>query len=1287
MTEQLKEFRIPLHFKDLELFKEERYCVENKKELASLDEKSQGSLLDEITKRTSQDILTLSRSENFDVLYSFVCAFDSLTSRMKGRLVDLLATLLVQVVDSIQGKKAGRRRGREVEEAEGSETLASLAVLRNTYKMATCLLFHAASTAEAAYQLQKKDIPDMSQSSTAQAQGAGKGKKKKAEKAADSSFEWEGELQLKAAQSLLYGTAAITNQKTSGFKSIWSLGVPDEEFVLLFPRFSYQVLELPANTQSRAKELKQVMLKLIAEPFHRIPTLNVLISPNLIELVRKFEHFPSVIADLCQLLLEEYDDSRLTPEILRDIGKMDFSGPGTREHEAKPIANIASLVSELAEKLPAQVLSQISVLLPHFDSEPYSIRSALCSSISSIVTKLFNGTSEKRGTKEMQTRDSLLELLVIRIKDVNSFVRAAVLRAWAGMVTARALPLDRVIKVVQIAGDRLKDKTIAVRRNAIQLLTCLLENNPYLNCLDPELYQDKLNSVQAELDELLLQEREEQMRKLTKDAVGGASPMDEIKEETEEEAAMLNNEEEREHNENSCDEEEENEIEQDMITEEGIIPEEADGTDAVAGQSKSELEIAIEKKTREFEYFVSALAFIKEYEELKTPLLELLKSRAATDVTEAVELFIQAEHFGLSLGYYGVLDAMHLVWYDDEKVKEAATNCFLRIYVWEPGSNKPLKPEACAEKFVEFVKRANIAELTSMEVILTKAIKDKQIDPEVFDVLWYFVKDSRATGEVRGCALHVIAMAAAADSSVIDDPVKLKDILQYGLGDRSQKERDWHTIRCSCVALQKCLGVFEAGEGRGLRGRTQTIESILERLSQFVQGLWCANSWEDAEQWFAAAQHAIGVIFKLSPRPEELCSSVVKAMGDSIFKKDTCTPYRLARFFFVLGHVLMSVLIYSEEMVSRLKKAIQAKPKTDAEEQDGIGEEVDKAGEADAEQDKRLAEIQDKELVFRNLASCYVPVLVKIVSKIVSNDSTFSHPLLREVSVLALAKIMCISETFCEENLSLLFTVLERASEVSVRTNIVVSVGDLAVRFPNAVEPWTKFVYARLKDSSSVVRAQTMLVLTHLILNDMFKAKGQISEIALCLVDDDERIKGMAKHFFQELSNRTDSNPVYNQLPDIISTLMSSEEVTDDTFKTVLGQLLKYIKKDKQSEALVEKLCQRFAATDDLSQKRKVAYCISQLNINDKCIQKLEELLKCYKDFLYDNEVYASFENVGKKAKKFSKQETKESILNWEKTIKNYHEGKTDDDLEVSPDVALPTVPELEEKPNDADES
>ena len=40
------------------------------------------------------------------------------------------------------------------------------------------------------------------------------------------------------------------------------------------------------------------------------------------------------------------------------------------------------------------------------------------------------------------------------------------------------------------------------------------------------------------------------------------------------------------------------------------------------------------------------------------------------------------------------------------------------------------------------------------------------------------------------------------------------------------------------------------------------------------------------------------------------------------------------------------------------------------------------------------------------------------------------------------------------------------------------------------------------------MRRNTLTVLTHLILNDQVKVKGQISEIALCLSDHDLRIAG-----------------------------------------------------------------------------------------------------------------------------------------------------------------------------------
>lgn len=53
------------------------------------------------------------------------------------------------------------------------------------------------------------------------------------------------------------------------------------------------------------------------------------------------------------------------------------------------------------------------------------------------------------------------------------------------------------------------------------------------------------------------------------------------------------------------------------------------------------------------------------------------------------------------------------------------------------------------------------------------------------------------------------------------------------------------------------------------------------------------------------------------------------------------------------------------------------------------------------------------------------------------------------------------SATFCDSQLRLLFTMLEKSSLPIVRSNLMIATGDLAIRFPNLVDPWTPHLYAR----------------------------------------------------------------------------------------------------------------------------------------------------------------------------------------------------------------------------------
>ena len=52
------------------------------------------------------------------------------------------------------------------------------------------------------------------------------------------------------------------------------------------------------------------------------------------------------------------------------------------------------------------------------------------------------------------------------------------------------------------------------------------------------------------------------------------------------------------------------------------------------------------------------------------------------------------------------------------------------------------------------------------------------------------------------------------------------------------------------------------------------------------------------------------------------------------------------------------------------------------------------------------------------------------------------------------------------------------------------------------------------------MRKNTVQVLTHLILKNMLKVKGHISEMATCIVDHNDRIAGLAKLFFHELAKK-----------------------------------------------------------------------------------------------------------------------------------------------------------------------
>ena len=162
----------------------------------------------------------------------------------------------------------------------------------------------------------------------------------------------------------------------------------------------------------------------------------------------------------------------------------------------------------------------------------------------------------------------------------------------------------------------------------------------------------------------------------------------------------------------------------------------------------------------------------------------------------------------------------------------------------------------------------------------------------------------------------------------------------------------------------------------------------------------------------------------------------------------------------------------------------------------------------------------------------------------------------------------------------------------------------------------------------------TIRVLSHLILKEMIKTRGQIYEIALCTIDKNSQISALAKHFFHELSQRNNGLVIYNAMPDIISQLSGGggaqrgenenaedenedtedspvdlytpRKITEESFRTIVTYLFNFIKKDKQCETLIEKLCHAFRQANTSERKcRDLVFCLSKIQLSESGIKKV----------------------------------------------------------------------------------
>ncbi|XP_076908529.1 condensin-1 complex subunit CAP-D2-like [Bidens hawaiensis] len=1152
---------------------------------------------------SDKELFCVEEQDVFDRIYSLVKGFGGLTPRSKLNLVESLRSnfsVLLPNIDSLFRAPASPDSGGDGCNDAGGSVLERVNSHRNAFKIYTFFLVHVVIAQESA----------SGSSNTTKVPPSGRKKH-----IAASSWNWE------AQRGRILNL--IANSLEINLSLLFGSSDPDENYLSFVVRNSLSMFENP--TLLKDADAKEALCRVIgtcATKYHYLAQSCV----SILHLLHKHDFVVIHLADAAAWAEKKYTDGSLCISLIREIGR---TNPKDYVKDTAGAENIGRFLVELADRFPKLISTNIGLLVPHFGGESYKIRNALVGVLGKLVAKAFNDIEGEGSSKSnrLRTKQAMLEILLERARDVSAYTRSRVLQVWAELCEEHSVTIGLWNEVAVVASGRLEDKSAIVRKSALSLLIMMLQHNPF----GPQL---RVASFEATLKEYTKKLNELEPNKSSENVL---------------DSSVLDSDAGIEDGDND----DVAKKQDDSLTDSCIAHEDEQSTQT----DSSVPDVGNLEQTRTLIASLEAgLRFSKCITETMPTLVQLMASSSATDVENTILLLMRCKQFQINGSEACLRKMLPLVFSQDKSICEAVENAFVTIYITK-------SPTETAKNLIMLATDSNIGDLAALEFVVGSLVSKGDISASTLSALWdYLCFNVNGTSAERSRgALSVLCMAAKSSADILSS--HLQDIIDIGFGRWAKVEP--LLARTACIALQRLSAVDQKNL---LTNHDSRLFGVLDSL--------ITGSWIPEHIWYAAADKAISTIYAIHPSPETLAADLVMKSHNSVFGVDglqndnaltTVQVGKLSRFLYVISHVAMNQLVYIESCVRKIQKEKAKKEKMAAESQnvvsngkpkeDDINAELGVAATEDAVLDI-LSERAEKEIVSgasveKNLIGYCAPFL----SKLCRNFNLMQkYPELQASGMLALCRLMIIDANFCEANLQLLFTVVESAPSETVRSNCTIALGDLAVRFPNLLEPWTEKMYSRLHDPSLSVRKNAVLVLSHLILNDMMKVKGHINEMAMRLEDEDERISNLAKLFFHELSKKG-NNPIYNLLPDILGKL-SNQDLKRESFFNIMQFLIGSIKKDRQMEALVEKLCHRFSGVMDAKQWENISYCLSQLSFTDKGIKKLIDSFKVYEHVLSNDTVMEHFRSIINKGKKFAKPELKSCIEEFEGKIDKFHIDK-----------------------------
>lgn len=983
------------------------------------------------------------------------------------------------------------------------------------------------------------------------------------------------------------------------------------------------------------------------------------------------EHLSDFCADILISLANDYENKQPVENVLMHSSDKVFT-----ERDLKQAKAFSRFLVKLSEQVPRETLKQLVNLQAHIDSSSYTIRVAMMEVIGNIIhLHLATDTSDNAASKLY----SLYDILEERFRDMSSYVRNKVLQVLGKLAEFREnssvsdIPVARRLQLVKLCVGRLKDKTSIVRRSALKLLITFIKYSPFM----------MISHDEGNMSLKYFISRKESLELVITAKSGNNSNK-----------VGVNNE--------SGNEREEKELSNEKSNKLGAIMDEDspfNETNIVNENSNvvnNEPNLATEDELRNLRtllmYYDDGIKFISQIEGSIDSILELLGSNVKSEVIETMNFFVTAHEYGMDCAMVGLLKMAHKVWDKDTgenerlSVREHVLLCYGNVFFSNDLSEQELEAVSpiIANNIIKLTMSMSMAEQTSLEQIIGLIVKQKKFPAPVINQLWNIFVAKKGHSQNRQGAIKLLGMIGKVEKSVV--AMDLDSLLKVGLGSLGRK--DLTLAKYTCVALQQ-LGSMSREKGivnqQSLK-RFPATHPVFHRIVELM--LEDTNS----SQWFGFAEQGIDAIYSISEHPDSLTEVLLRKLfekcfleqeilelenldlndedEDKKFKRkinlstmDKCNSIQLSQLCFAIGHVAVKQIVHLEAVElewkrrkfldeDKKRKSVEksGKKKVKEEEEEEADELDNVVGTAEDEVVDWIQNLRERELLYGE--NSILALLAPMIVYICTNNSTFSNSTLQIVATLSLCKLMCVSSDFCEAHLQLLFTILERTSSPVIRSNIIIGLGDMTVCFNSLIDQNISYLYRRLADPDDDVKKNTFMVLTFLILNGMVKVKGHLSEMAKCLVDEDRRISDLAKLFFNELA--TKDNAIYNNLPDIISNLShSTNGVDESTFKEIMNFLLVLIKKDRQTESLVDKLCQRFKTAETERQWRDIGLCLASLQYDsDKTIKRILEHYSVYQHKLYEPVLRKYMLDVCQKSKKNAKAtELKQQIDELEKRI------------------------------------